>query len=136
MQVEVLRLSPGQDLRGELQAAFRGWQAQHGTEAACILSSVGSLSVAVLRFAAEPDGTRLQEPLELLTLGGTLGPDGVHLHASVSDAHGRVHGGHVMPGCTVRTTAEIVVGLLPDWSFRRRHDAATGYLELSASRKG
>ena len=31
------------------------------------------------------------EPLEQLTLGGTLGPDGVHLHASVSDAQGRVY---------------------------------------------
>ena len=38
----------------------------------------------------------------------TLSPDGAHLHGSVADANGEVMGGHVMPGCIVRTTAEVV----------------------------
>jgi predicted DNA-binding protein with PD1-like motif len=33
----------------------------------------------------------------------------------------------------VRTTAELVIGLLPDWKFRREHDPATGYTELQIS---
>ena len=35
-----------------------------------------------------------------------------------------------MPGCIVRTTAEVVIALLPGWEFRRELDAATGYKEL------
>jgi predicted DNA-binding protein with PD1-like motif len=87
----------------------------------------------VLRYAAEPSGTVLEEALELITLSGTLSPDGAHLHASVADARGNVRGGHVMAGCIVRTTAEIVVAALPGWEFRRQHDLATGYQELVAA---
>jgi predicted DNA-binding protein with PD1-like motif len=34
------------------------------------------------------------------------------------------------PGCSVRTTAEVLVALLPDHRFRREPDRATGYMEL------
>lgn len=132
MQIQVLRLSPGDDLRQAIDLAFAQWLREQGTQAACVVSAVGSFSQAVLRYAAEPTGTTLAGPLELLSLAGTLSPDGAHLHASVSDAQGRVSGGHVMPGCTVRTTAEIVVGLLAGWEFRREVDAVTGYRELVA----
>lgn len=30
----------------------------------------------------------------------------------------------------VRTTAEVLVVLLPEWSFSRERDVATGYAEL------
>lgn len=129
---QVLRLSPGQDLRAALNAAFARLQAEQDTKAACIISAVGSLSRAVLRYAAEPGGTVLAEPLELITLSGTLSPDGAHLHASVATAHGEMRGGHVMPGCIVRTTAEIVLAPLPGWVFTREHDAQTGFMELVA----
>jgi len=129
----VLRLSPGEDLRAALVSAFAELQASQNTKAACIISAVGSLSRAVLRYAGEPEGTLLGEPLELITLSGTLSPDGVHLHASVATARGEMRGGHVMPGCTVRTTAEIVLAPLPGWAFSRQHDAATGYQELVAT---
>jgi predicted DNA-binding protein with PD1-like motif len=49
---------------------------------------------------------------------------------SGSDADGRVCGGHVTPGCIVRTTAEIVVANLPGERYTREHDAATGFAEL------
>jgi predicted DNA-binding protein with PD1-like motif len=32
----------------------------------------------------------------------------------------------------VRTTAEVVIALLPGWEFRRELDVATGFRELSA----
>jgi predicted DNA-binding protein with PD1-like motif len=31
----------------------------------------------------------------------------------------------------VRTTAEILVAVLPDWQFARTHDPLTGYAELA-----
>jgi predicted DNA-binding protein with PD1-like motif len=128
--IHVLRLAPGDDLRAALEVAFAGLSRSESVAAACVISSVGSLSRAVLRYAGEPDGTEIIAPLELITLSGTLSRDGAHLHASVADAQGRVTGGHVMPGCIVRTTAELVLALLPGWEFSRAVDAATGYREL------
>jgi len=34
------------------------------------------------------------------------------------------------PGCIVRTTAEVLLALLPEWEFAREHYALTGYGEL------
>ena len=39
-------------------------------------------------------------------------------------------GGHLCAGARVRTTAELVIGLLPEWRFLRELDPATGYAEL------
>lgn len=133
-QTLVLRLTPGEDLRKTLAAAFAQLQAEQNAKAACVISAVGSLSQAVLRYAAEPAGTVLAEALELITLSGTLSADGAHLHASVADAQGNVRGGHVMPGCIVRTTAEIVLAPLPGWEFTRAQDAQTGFKELVVRR--
>ena len=72
----------------------------------------------------------LEGPLEILTLSGSLGADGAHLHMSVADAAGTVSGGHVGYGCRVRTTAEVLLADLPGWSFTRERDGATGYPEL------
>ena len=131
MRVHVLRLKPGQDLREALQqeAILQQWRA------ACVVAAVGSFSQAVLRYAAEDAGTELNGPLELVTLSGTFEMGGMHLHASVSDARGEVRGGHLMPGCIVRTTAEVVIGLLEEWEFSRPVDEATGYRELLATRR-
>lgn len=131
MRVDVVRLAPGEDLRPALQtlALERHWRA------ACVVAAVGSLSVAVLRYAEREEGTQLAGPLELLTLAGTLGTGGLHLHASVADGDGQVRGGHVMAGCIVRTTAEIVIGVLDGWDFGREVDARTGYPELVARRR-
>jgi predicted DNA-binding protein with PD1-like motif len=46
------------------------------------------------------------------------------------DATGRVLGGHVAYGCIVRTTAEVLIALLPDHRFDREPDPATGFEEL------
>lgn len=68
--------------------------------------------------------------MEILTLAGSLSPDGAHLHMSVADAQGRVVGGHVTPGCIVRTTVEVLIALLPEQRFSREHDVESGCKEL------
>ena len=99
--------------------------------AAFVLQGIGSLSVAQLRLAGAEQPTELRGDLEILTLAGSLAPDGAHLHISVSDAQGRVIGGHVAAGCIVRTTAEILLAVLPDHEFSRELDAAgSGFREL------
>ena len=39
-------------------------------------------------------------------------------------------GGHLCASSLVRTTAELVIGQLPEWRFSRELDPATGYPEL------
>ena len=125
-----LRLVPGDDLRRALEAAV----ADAGCEAAFVLSGIGSLGTTLLRFANADDPTMLAGPTEILTLAGSISVGGSHLHASVADALGRVHGGHVACGCIVRTTAEVLLALLPGWQFARTLDPATGYAELQPRR--
>jgi predicted DNA-binding protein with PD1-like motif len=130
MKTLPLRLTPGQDLRTVLEAAVRS----QNCRAAFVLSGIGSLSTAGLRFAGAEQPERLTGDLEILSLSGTVASDGVksgsHLHMALSTSTGQVLGGHVVPGCIVRTTAEVLLALLPDWQFAREPDAATGYDEL------
>ena len=121
-----VRLHPQQDLRGALQAIL----AEHQVSAAFVVQGIGSLSAARIRFAGMSEATELQGDLEILTLAGSLSPDGAHLHMTVSDAQGRVTGGHVAPGCVVRTTAEVLLALLPEHHFSRAPDAESGWDEL------
>jgi predicted DNA-binding protein with PD1-like motif len=127
MKTLPLRLNPGDDLRAALDAALPAL----GAEAAFVLSGIGSLREARLRFAGREQPQQVVGDLEILTLSGTLGLGGSHLHASLADADGRVFGGHVAPGCIVRTTAEILLAVLADVSFTREPDPATGYAELA-----
>ncbi len=129
MKVVPLRLQPGDDLRLALEA----WMGQQSEQAGCVISGIGSLSVAQLRFAGATEASAIRTDLEILSLAGTLSPGGAHLHIAVADSGGTVIGGHLCGGSLVRTTAELVVGLLPDWEFRRALDPATGCAELRIS---
>lgn len=124
-----LRLHPGDDLREALCATV----AAHGCTAAFVLCGIGSLRAARIRPAGLPRALALDADLELLTLSGSIAANGAHLHLSVADAAGRVTGGHVAPGCIVRTTAEILLALLPGWHLERAHDPATGFAELDVA---
>lgn len=130
MKTLPIRLTPGQDLRSTLEAAVQS----QNCRAAFVLSGIGSLSSSGLRFAGAAQPERLIGDLEILSLSGTVAFDGAksssHLHMALSTSTGQVLGGHVAPGCLVRTTAEVLLALLPEWQFAREPDAATGYDEL------
>jgi len=132
MKTLPLRLSPGDDLRDALAAAVTA----AGVEAAFVLAGIGSLREVRLRLAGRDALHHAVGDLEILTLSGTLGAGGAHLHASLADADGRVLGGHVAPGCIVRTTAEVLLALLDDVRFTRESDAVTGYAELHVWPRG
>ncbi len=129
------RLGPGADLKQALAALAKAKGLQAGFVAAC----VGSLSRARLRMpsaAGEPDAIlTLDAPMEIVSLSGTLSPVGLHLHLSVAGPDGACVGGHLLDGCIVRTTAELVVGELMELVFRRSPDSRTGYLELEVVRR-
>lgn len=125
-----LRLLPGDDLRQQLQAAVVREPEAGGFVAAC----VGSLTVAHLRFAGRDDGATVPGPLEIMALSGSFSADGPHLHLAVADADGRMTGGYLLEGSIVRTTAEVVIGLVSGARFRRETDPRTGYAELVFAR--
>jgi predicted DNA-binding protein with PD1-like motif len=122
-----LRLHPGDDLRDALDT----WARAQCVAAAFVISGIGSVSRAAIRFAGVAAPEVRVGDFELLSLAGTLSPDGAHLHATLSGADGALFGGHVAAGCRIRTTAEILVVVLENWSFAQKHDAATGYSELA-----
>jgi hypothetical protein len=113
-----------------LRAALEAVLQQQGVDAAFVLQGIGSLSVAQVRVAGAKQPAELRGDLEILSLGGTLSPDGAHLHITIADQQGRVLGGHMAPGCIVRTTAEVMLLLLPEYRFSREQDPDSGYFEL------
>ncbi len=121
-----VRLLPGADLRESLESHARS----SPLPAAGVVSGVGSLTVARIRLAGATEIRTMQGPWELVSLSGTLGAGGAHLHAMVADLEGRCIGGHVCAGCIVHTTAELVLLELPGLRFERTIDPQTGYLEL------
>lgn len=129
LTVHALRLNPGDDLRGRLETTARELRCR----AAFVLTCVGSLNVARLRFAGRDDAAEIRGDLEIVSLVGTLAEGGLaHLHLAVADRDGAMRGGHLLAGSIVRTTAEILLGEASDLRFTREVDAVTGYMELVA----
>lgn len=122
----MLRLEPGEDVRPLLEQ----WARDHGIDAASIASAVGSLTQAHIRYANRADGIVTTGDLEIVALSGTLSRYGTHLHIAVSDRDGATLGGHMLPGCLVRTTLELVVQEIEDVRMLRTKDAVTTYDEL------
>lgn len=122
----VLRLLPGQDVR----ATLRDHAIAHDVAAAAIVSAVGSLNRACLRYAGRDEGSVTTGDLEVVSLSGTLSGHGMHLHMSVADRDGHMRGGHLLDGCLVRTTLELLIQEIDGLRMRREKDPGTGYDEL------
>ena len=127
MQAIALRLCPQQDLLAELETFIHA----HRIEAACVVTCVGSLTTAVLRLASQNQATTYTGHFEIVSLTGLMSVHGLHCHMAIADATGRTIGGHVLKGCQIYTTAELVLGILPNISFQREPDLETGYRELA-----
>jgi len=131
MKIFALRLKPNQDLKDTL----KNFVTSNNIEAGFILTTVGSLKQATLRFANQNDSKVLQDKFEIVSLVGTLSTHGIHLHISISDKDGKTIGGHLEKGCLIYTTAEIVIGVSEDFIFVRTVDENTGYKELEIQPK-
>ncbi|MEL6555325.1 MAG: DUF296 domain-containing protein [Cyanobacteria bacterium J06621_11] len=132
MELVSFRLESGADIRRDLENLIK----RDSISAAVVMGAVGSLSNVCLRFAGQNRHTTLGgNSYEILTLSGTLGEGGVHLHMSVADSLGECKGGHVVYGCRVNTTLELVIALLPHVSFMREMDENTGYKELKIAQR-
>jgi predicted DNA-binding protein with PD1-like motif len=127
MDAIALRLTSQQDLKQELNAFVQ----KQNLEAACVLTCVGSLTRVALRLANQEETTAYEGKFEIVALVGVMSKHGGHYHMAIADSSGHTIGGHLMDGCRIYTTAEIVIGVLPQFSFRREFDPATGYPELT-----
>jgi predicted DNA-binding protein with PD1-like motif len=126
MKILPLRLKPNQDLRQSL----KDFAQLQNIEAGFILTAIGSLKQAAIRFADCEEITIIHDKFEIISLNDTIAHTGIHLHISVSDRCGKTIGGHLVDGCIIYTTAEIVIGVSEEFRFLRTADAETGYLEL------
>lgn len=107
MQAVPLHLAPGSDLRRSLEE-FAVARAAIGF----LLGVVGDLSRAAFQCPGQPQPAVIEGDLEIITLNGTLSPQGVHLHLSLSDGACQVWGGHLEHGTVVRKGADLLVGLV------------------------
>jgi hypothetical protein len=126
MKTYALRLHPGDDLKAHLDA----FAVSNHLPAACVLACVGSLSKAVLRYADQSDPSILQGRYEIVALTGVLSEYGSHYHIAIADGEGRTLGAHLLDGCEVYTTAEVVLLAMDTHAFLRTLDEQTGYPEL------
>jgi uncharacterized protein len=125
------RLKPGQDLKVEIEK----FVAANKIEAGWIATCVGSLTNYNIRFANEPNGSTGNGHFEIISLTGTVSTNGSHLHIGISDSTGKTLGGHLLQGCTIYTTAEIVLQSSNNFIFKRAKDGSTPWEELQVEKK-
>ena len=126
------RLRPENDMFDSIEAFVR----EKNIEAGCVLSGVGSLTRVVLRLANQGHHSKFEGRFEIVSITGTVSIHGSHLHISASDENGKTIGGHLVSGCKVYTTAEIVIAVFDDVVYKREFlENDSGYEELVVYKK-
>lgn len=126
ISTHAIRLKPGQDLKREIEALVKEKKIQAGWINTC----VGSLTNYNIRFANQQEGSTAEGHFEIVSLVGTVSVNGSHIHISLSDSTGKTIGGHLLEGCKIYTTAEIVITETDKYTFRREKDDSTPWEEL------
>lgn len=125
------RLKRGQDILKEIQS----FAVSKDIKAGVILSGVGCVTKAKVRDASGITIKEINEPLEIVSLMGTVSKERTHLHISFSKEDLSTIGGHLVEGCIVNTTCEVVIGQIENTVFTSAFDAETGYDELVIQRE-
>jgi len=93
---------------------------------------IGTLKEAKLGFYRQGkyEPIQIDEPVEIVSCIGNISLKEekdlvVHAHVSVSDEKGQVFGGHVLPGCIVAATAELMLVEAADAKLQREFDEKT-----------
>lgn len=126
MKQHIFRLHRGCDLYESILAYCKEHHIRAGYAAAC----VGCVTKATLRSADGVTVHTLEGRMEIVSMTGTVSEKRCHLHIAFSREDMSVIGGHLMPGCIVNTTAEIVLCEVSGLSFEKVFDPETGYHEL------
>src|SRR6202008_3712248 len=127
LRIHVFRLRPGDDLLGSMRAYVN---ANH-IQAAVLLSAVGSLTQASIRYANQPEAHIHTGHFEIVSITGTIEEGGEHVHLSIATGQGTMIGGPLMTGCKIYTTSEVTLAELVGVRFSRETDKeGSGWDEL------
>jgi uncharacterized protein len=126
MENYTFRLKPGHDLFDSIQA----FTEEKKIEAGCVISGVGSLEQVTLRLADRDFHSDFDGHFEIVSITGLVSVHGSHIHISISDGDGQTIGGHLVSGCKIYTTAEIVILAFADVAYKREFAEDSGYDEL------
>ena len=132
MKTCTFRLKPEEDLFDSIET----FAADNNIEAGCVLSSVGSLTHATLRLANREYFNEYEGYFEMVSMTGTVSTNGSHIHVAISDGDGVTIGGHLVSGCKIYTTAEVVLAVFDDLVYKRELlENDSGYEELVVYKK-
>ncbi len=120
------RLRRGEDLL----RAIQGIAQEEKIAAGVVLSAVGCVSQARVRDASGVNLREISEHCEIVSLNGTVSARRSHLHIALSKEDLSTVGGHLVEGCIINTTCELVIGILDGWEIDKEFDEETGYHEL------
>ena len=126
MKTYAVRLRRGADLLQSIEA----FCVEHQIRAGVLLSGVGCVTKARLRDAGGVNIVSIDEAMEIVSLMGTVSEKRCHLHVSFAKEDLSVIGGHLVAGCMINTTCELVIGELEDYVYDVEFDEETGYDEL------
>lgn len=126
MNIYCKRLHRGDDLLLEIKRLAL----EEGLEAAVVLSAVGCISSGRVRDAGGVHIREIPEACEIVSLNGTVSRTRTHLHIALSKADLSTVGGHLVAGCIVNTTCELVLLALDGWAYGMEQDPETGYDEI------
>ena len=126
MKTYAVRLRRGADLLQSIEA----FCAEHQIRAGVLLSGVGCVTKASIRDAGGVNIVSIDEAMEIVSLMGTVSEKRCYLHVSFAKEDLSVIGGHLVAGCMINTTCELVIGELRDYVYDVEFDEETGYDEL------
>ncbi len=125
----VVRLSSGEDILESLEKIVLEHDIKGGQ-----LSLIGAISSATLGYfdmeSKEYKSVTLDENLEVTSCIGNIsrledGTPVVHAHMVVSNEYGSSFSGHLMKGCKVSATIEVILHVF-EGQLTRAKDGATG----------
>ena len=124
--VIVYRFRKGEDVLESLNQLVRENHVLCGS-----FTAIGNLEKAEVGFFADRRYSTIscKGPLEVCScIGNVASKEGVpvvHAHISLADKEGRMYGGHLMPGCLVDVTFEVVLHSYKGLVLERKFDSAT-----------
>lgn len=126
MKTYAVRLRRGADLLQSIEE----FCIKNAIKAGVVLSGVGCVTKGRVRDASGITIVDIDEPMEIVSLMGTVSETRCHLHISFSKEDLSVVGGDLVEGCIINTTCELVIGELEDSVYDVEFDVETGYDEL------
>jgi predicted DNA-binding protein with PD1-like motif len=126
MKCHSVRLRRGMDL----MLSIKDLCAEKHIRAGVVLSAVGCISQGRVRDASGVTIREISDHCEIVSLNGTVSETRCHLHIALSREDLSTIGGHLVSGCIINTTCELVIAELPGVCFGVEYDDETGYNEL------